>query len=79
MLMRFNRVLLKLSGEVLAGSEGFGFDFDAIRSIGEEIVEVVRSGIQVAMVVGGGNMLRGRELEKLGIERSQGDYMGMLA
>ena len=77
--MGFKRVLLKLSGEVLAGSGGFGFDFDAIRTIGAEIVDVVRSGIQVAMVVGGGNMLRGRDLEKLGIERSQADYMGMMA
>ncbi len=77
--MRFKRVLLKLSGEVLSGSNGFGFDFDAVRRIGEEIVEVARSGIQIAMVVGGGNMLRGRELEKLGVERAQADYMGMLA
>ena len=77
--MKFNRVLLKLSGEVLAGNNGFGFDFDAVRRIGEEIVEVARSGIQIAMVVGGGNMLRGKELESLGVERSQADYMGMLA
>ena len=77
--MKFNRVLLKLSGEVLAGNNGFGFDFDAVRRIGEEIVEVARSGIQLAMVVGGGNMLRGKELESLGVERSQADYMGMLA
>ncbi len=77
--MRFKRILLKLSGEVLAGNHGFGFDFDAVRRIGEEIVEVARTGVQVAMVVGGGNMLRGRELETLGVERSQADYMGMLA
>lgn len=77
--MKYTRVLLKLSGEVLAGDHGFGFDFEAVRRIGEEIVEVAKSGIQVAMVVGGGNMLRGRELEKLGVERSQADYMGMLA
>ncbi len=77
--MRFKRVLLKLSGEVLAGTNGFGFDFDAVRRIGEEIVEVVKAGVTMAMVVGGGNMLRGRELEKLGIERAQGDYMGMMA
>ena len=77
--MRFKRVLLKLSGEVLAGTNGFGFDFDAVRRIGEEIVEVVRAGITMAMVVGGGNMLRGRELERLGVERAQGDYMGMMA
>ena len=77
--MRFKRVLLKLSGEVLAGTNGFGFDFEAVRRIGEEIVEVVRAGVTMAMVVGGGNMLRGRELEKLGVERAQGDYMGMMA
>jgi len=77
--LKYTRVLLKLSGEVLAGDHGFGFDFEAVRRIGEEIVEVAKSGIQVAMVVGGGNMLRGRELEKLGVERSQADYMGMLA
>ncbi len=77
--LRFKRILLKLSGEVLAGNHGFGFDFDAVRRIGEEIVEVARTGVQVAMVVGGGNMLRGRELETLGVERSQADYMGMLA
>ncbi len=74
--MRFKRVLLKLSGEVLSGSNGFGFDFDAVRRIGEEIVEVAQSGIQIAMVVGGGNMLRGRELEKLGVERAQGGLYG---
>ena len=79
MRMNFKRVLLKLSGEVLAGSNDFGFDFEAVRRIGEEIVDVARSGIQVAMVVGGGNMLRGKELEKLGLERAQADYMGMLA
>jgi len=77
--LRFKRILLKLSGEVLAGNHGFGFDFDAVRRIGEEIVEVARTGVHVAMVVGGGNMLRGRELETLGVERSQADYMGMLA
>lgn len=77
--MRFERVLLKLSGEVLAGPNGFGFDLGAVRRIGEEIVEVVQAGLQVAMVVGGGNMLRGREVEALGVERAQADYMGMLA
>ncbi len=77
--MKFKRILLKLSGEVLAGEQAFGFDFDAVRRIGEEIVEVARAGVRIAMVVGGGNMLRGRELETLGVERSQADYMGMLA
>ena len=77
--MKFKRILLKISGEVLAGEQAFGFDFDAVRRIGEEIVEVARAGVRIAMVVGGGNMLRGRELETLGVERSQADYMGMLA
>jgi len=77
--LKFKRILLKLSGEVLAGEQAFGFDFDAVRRIGEEIVEVARAGVRIAMVVGGGNMLRGRELETLGVERSQADYMGMLA
>ncbi len=76
---KYNRVLLKLSGEVLAGGKPFGLDFEAIRSIGEEIVEVAKTGIQIAMVVGGGNMLRGKEIEQMGLERAQADYMGMLA
>ncbi|WP_024822073.1 MULTISPECIES: UMP kinase [Aminobacterium] len=75
----FKRVLLKLSGEVLAGTKAFGLDFEAIRSICEEIAEVANSGIEIAMVVGGGNMLRGRDVETMGIERAQADYMGMLA
>ncbi|NLM70467.1 MAG: UMP kinase, partial [Synergistaceae bacterium] len=78
-MLKYRRILLKLSGEVLAGDRAFGFDFDAVRRIGAEIVEVALAGVQVAMVVGGGNMLRGRELEALGVERSQADYMGMLA
>ena len=76
---KYNRVLLKLSGEVLAGGKPFGLDFEAISSIGEEIVEVAKTGIQIAMVVGGGNMLRGKEIEQMGLERAQADYMGMLA
>ena len=76
---KYNRVLLKLSGEVLAGGKPFGLDFEAIRSIGEEIVEVAKTGLQIAMVVGGGNMLRGKEIEQMGLERAQADYMGMLA
>ena len=76
---KYNRVLLKLSGEVLAGGKPFGLDFEAIRSIGEEIVEVAKTGIQIAMVVGGGHMLRGKEIEQMGLERAQADYMGMLA
>ena len=78
---RYERVLLKLSGEVLAGDKdekNFGLDFEAVRRIGEEIAVVYGAGISLSMVVGGGNMLRGKEIEKLGIERVQADYMGML-
>ena len=73
------RVLLKLSGEVLAGSKSFGLDLEAIHSICEEIAEVARTGVEIAMVVGGGNMLRGRDVQTMGIERAQADSMGMLA
>ncbi|NLL36303.1 MAG: UMP kinase [Fretibacterium sp.] len=76
--MRYKRILLKLSGEVLAGNEKFGLDFDAVRRIGSEVAAVYNAGIELSMVVGGGNMLRGRDMEKLGIERVQADYMGML-
>lgn len=75
---RYRRILLKLSGEVLAGEQGFGLDFDAMRSIGSQIVEVAKSGIQVGLVVGGGNFFRGKQAVDEGIERSQADYMGML-
>ena len=72
---RYKRVLLKLSGEVLAGDSRFGLDFDAMRRVGTELAEVHRAGVELCMVVGGGNMLRGRDVEKLGIERAQADYM----
>ena len=75
---QYMRVLLKLSGEVLAGNNSFGLDFEAVRRIGEEIAAVRKAGVTLSMVVGGGNMLRGKEMEKLGIERVQADYMGML-
>ncbi|MDR2527890.1 MAG: UMP kinase [Synergistaceae bacterium] len=75
---RYERVLLKLSGEALAGDKNFGLDFEAVHRIGEEIAAVHMAGVALAMVVGGGNMLRGREMEKLGIERVQADHMGML-
>ncbi|MDR2522283.1 MAG: UMP kinase [Synergistaceae bacterium] len=75
---RYGRVLLKLSGEALAGDKNFGLDFGSVRCIGEEIAAVHKAGVTLSMVVGGGNMLRGREMEKLGIERVQADHMGML-
>jgi uridylate kinase len=73
---KFKRVLLKLSGEVLAGNAHFGLDYEAIKSICAEIAEVATQGIEVAMVVGGGNIIRGAQT--VSVERAQADYMGML-
>lgn len=75
---RYKRILLKLSGEVLAGEQGFGLDFDAIRGICSQISEVSKAGIEVGLVVGGGNFFRGKQAVSAGVERSQADYMGML-
>ena len=71
------RVLLKLSGEAFGGG-AVGIDTHVIRRIAEEIVPAVAQGVQVAIVVGGGNFFRGAELQQAGIDRSRGDYMGML-
>ncbi|MFT4008531.1 MAG: UMP kinase [Nocardioidaceae bacterium] len=73
----YSRVLLKLSGEVFGGG-GIGVDPDVVNAIAGEISEVVRSGVQVAIVVGGGNFFRGAELHQRGMDRSRADYMGML-
>lgn len=73
---RYNRVLLKLSGEILAGKEHFGLDYEAIRDICAEVAEVAKQGVQIAMVVGGGNIIRGAQTTS--VERAQADYMGML-
>jgi uridylate kinase len=74
----YQRVLLKLSGEVFGGSKGIGVDPDVLADVAKQIADVVRSGIQVAIVVGGGNFFRGAELSERGMERSRADYMGML-
>jgi uridylate kinase len=73
----YNRVLLKLSGEVFGGGR-VGLDLDVINAIAREIADVARSGVQVAIVVGGGNFFRGAELQQRGMERARADYMGML-
>jgi len=73
---KYNRILLKLSGEILAGDQHFGLDYDAIKNICEQIVEVANEGVAIAMVVGGGNIIRGAQT--VSIERAQADYMGML-
>jgi uridylate kinase len=71
-------VLLKLSGEVFGGEKGIGVDPDVVHDVANQIAEVVRSGTQIAIVVGGGNYFRGAELQQRGMDRARADYMGML-
>jgi uridylate kinase len=73
------RILLKLSGESLAGAASFGIDADRVKSLGREIADVAASGIQVGVVVGGGNIFRGVALAARNMDRVTGDHMGMLA
>jgi len=74
----YKRVLLKLSGEVFGGAKGIGVDPDVVHDIAGQIAEVARSGVQIAIVVGGGNYFRGAELQQRGMDRARADYMGML-
>ncbi|AQA20518.1 uridylate kinase [Rhodococcus sp. PvR044] len=73
----FKRVLLKLGGEMFGGGE-VGLDPDVVQTVAEQIADVVNSGVQVAVVIGGGNFFRGAELQQRGMDRSRSDYMGML-
>lgn len=77
--MKYKRVLLKLSGEALAGERGFGIDGDMLSTIASEIVELHKTGVEVAVVVGGGNIHRGVAGATTGMDRSTSDYMGMMA
>lgn len=77
--MKYKRVLLKLSGEALMGDKSFGIDPARIAQYAADVKKVVDSGVQVAIVIGGGNIFRGLQAAENGIERAQGDYMGMLA
>ena len=77
--MQYKRILLKLSGESLMGNKQFGIDADKVLEYAEEIKDAVNTGVQVAVVVGGGNIFRGIQATANGIDRVQGDYMGMLA
>ncbi|TVR81752.1 MAG: UMP kinase [Saprospirales bacterium] len=79
MSLKYKRILLKLSGESLMGANGFGIDADMLSHYGNEIKSLIDKGVQVAIVIGGGNIFRGLQAERSGIERVQGDYMGMLA
>ena len=76
--MTYSRVLLKLSGEVFGGGAGIGVDPDVVQGIAKQIADVARSGVEIAIVVGGGNYFRGAELQQRGMDRSRADYMGML-
>ncbi|NLZ32741.1 MAG: UMP kinase, partial [Firmicutes bacterium] len=75
----YKRVVLKLSGEALAGEKGFGIDQSVLGSIAAELKELVAAGVQIAIVVGGGNIWRGASAEQAGMDRATADYMGMLA
>ena len=75
---KYDRVLLKLSGEVFGGEKGIGVDPDVVQDVAKQIAEVVKSGTEIAVVVGGGNYFRGAELQNLGMDRARADYMGML-
>ena len=74
----YRRVLLKLSGEVFGGAKGIGVDPDVVQDVAKQIADVVRSGVQISIVVGGGNYFRGAELQQRGMDRARADYMGML-
>jgi uridylate kinase len=76
---RYKRVLLKVSGEAGVGGDTFGIDPATLQAVCEDIAEVVRQGVQVCLVVGGGNIFRGKALAESGMERASADYMGMLA
>ncbi len=75
----YKRILLKLSGEALAGRQGYGIDPDIITGVAREIREVVDLGVQLAIVIGGGNIFRGVAASSAGMDRASADYMGMLA
>jgi uridylate kinase len=77
--MKYNRILLKLSGESLMGDKQFGIDNQRLMQYARQIEEALATGVQIAIVVGGGNIFRGVQAEQGGMERTQGDYMGMLA
>ena len=76
---RFKRILLKLSGEILAGPKGYGIDEDMLHTLAGEIADVRKSGVEVGVVLGGGNIFRGVSGATEGMDRSSADYMGMLA
>jgi uridylate kinase len=77
--LQYTRIVLKLSGESFQGSQGFGIDAETVHSIAREVKEVSDLGVQMAIIVGGGNIFRGTRQKSLSIDRATGDYMGMLS
>ena len=77
--MKYKRILLKLSGESLMGAKQFGIDNEKINSYAQQIKQIADSGYEIAIVIGGGNIFRGVQAEQGGMDRTHGDYMGMLA
>ena len=77
--MKYNRILLKLSGESLMGNESYGISPKMLKHYAQEIKTIVEMGVEIAIVIGGGNIYRGLQAKETGIEKVQGDYMGMLA
>ena len=77
--IRYHRILLKISGEMLAGSQAYGIHPDVLTNLAQEIAEVVHMDVEVALVIGGGNIFRGIAASASGMERASADYMGMLA
>ncbi len=76
---RYRRILLKVSGEVLMGEQSFGIDLNTLGAVASDIAEAVRQGVQLCLVIGGGNIFRGLSMAGKGMERASADYMGMLA
>jgi uridylate kinase len=79
MTARYHRIVLKLSGEALSGEQGFGIEPAVIQSVARQVKEVAELGIEIAIVVGGGNIWRGKVGSEMGMDRATADYMGMLA
>jgi uridylate kinase len=77
--MKYKRILLKLSGEALMGKKNFGIDQDRLSEYAQQVKEISAAGVEVALVIGGGNIFRGIQAQEGGMDRVQGDYMGMLA
>ena len=75
----YNRILLKLSGEALAGEQGFGVDLKILQELASDLQEIHELGVQIAIVIGGGNIFRGMSASESGMDRANADYMGMLA